>query len=70
MAWCQSTLGSKRARVVYVLVAPQLSVSSVWTPKLLNHFNDQVVFFTGKATELPQLVYIEIGPTFCIYAEF
>ena len=31
---------------------------------------DQVVFFTGKATELPQLVYIEIGPAFCSYAEF
>ena len=69
-AWCQSRLGSKRARVVYVLVAPQLGVSSVKTAKLLNHFNDQVVFFTGKATELPQLVYIEIGPAFCSYAEF
>ena len=51
-------------------MAPQLGVSSVRTAKLLNHFSDQVVFFTGKATELPQLVYIEIGPAFCSYAEF
>ena len=51
-------------------MAPQLCVSTVRTAKLLNHFSDQVVFFTGKATELPQLVYIEIGPAFCSYAEF
>lgn len=70
MARCQSRLGSKRARVVYVLVAPQLGVSSVRTAKLLKHFNDQVVFFNGKATELPQLVYIEIAPAFCGYDEF